>query len=126
MKTSNVIIGLLSAILFVAGLGLYSYRGELNRKAKNRCEKAHSEFRAALYGTDWAFTTPNLEKEIEKACDGEGLNPEETASLKEHRDALQKRYNESLCEDALRVYGASSTTAKQHCPGTQIGKKAGF
>jgi hypothetical protein len=126
MKTSNVIIGLLSAILLVGGWGLYSYRGELNRKAKERCEKAHSELRTALYGTDWAFTTPNIEKEIEKVCDGEGLNPEETASLKEHRDALQKRYEEYACEDALRAYGASSTPAKQHCPGTQIGKKAGF
>ena len=104
---------------------MYSYQSELNRKAKERCEKAHSEFRAALYGIDWAFTTPNLEREIEKVC-GEGLNPEETASLKEHRDALQQSYKEYLCEDALRTYGASSTPAKQHCPGTQIGKKAGF
>jgi hypothetical protein len=125
MKTSNAIIGLLSAILLVGGWGLYSYQSDLNRKGKERCENAHSEFRAALYGTDWPFTTPNLEREIEKVC-GEGLNPEETASLKEHRDALQKLSNEYLCEDALRAYGASSTPAKQHCPGTQIGKKAGF
>jgi hypothetical protein len=124
MKTSNVIIGLLSAILLVGGWGLYSYRGEINRKAKERCEKAHAEFRAALYGTDWALTTPNFEKEIEKG--DEGLSPEETTSLKEHRDALQQSYKEYLCEDALRTYGASSTPAKQHCPGTQIGKKAGF
>jgi len=78
MKTSNVIIGLLSAILLLVCWGFYSYRGELNRKGKEQCEKAHSEFRAALYGTDWAFTTPNLEKEIKKACDGAGLNPEES------------------------------------------------
>jgi hypothetical protein len=119
----KAVIVLLSVILLVVGLGLYSYQRELNRKANERCDKAHSEFQFALAASDWPFTTPQLEKEL-KACGG--LTPTETVTLKQRREELNKSAQEAICEDDLRRYGADSTPAKQHCPGTQIGKKAGF
>ena len=81
MKTSNVTIGLLSAILLVVGWGSYSYQSELNRKAKERCDKA-PDFQYALAGPDWPYTAPKLEKEMGTACDGMTLTPEETVALK--------------------------------------------
>ena len=121
-----VTIGLLSAILFVAGFGLYSYQRELRRKANESCDKAHSDFQDALAGPDWPYTTPKLEKEIKAACDGKTLTPEEAAALQRRKDELHKAVQEAMCEDDLRRYGVTSAVSNRDCPGTKIGKKAGF
>src|SRR2546430_14271632 len=76
-----VTIGLLSAILFVAGFGLYSYQRELRRKANESCDKAHSDFQDALAGPDWPYTTPKLEKEIDALNDHHDTIPVRHCSL---------------------------------------------
>ena len=119
----KAVIILLSAILIVAGLGLYSYQREVNRRANERCDNAHSDFQSALAGPDWPFTTTKLEKKL-KACGG--LTPEEITALQQRREEIRDRAKESICKDDLQRHGRRSAQAMQDCPNTKLGKKAGF
>jgi hypothetical protein len=63
---------------------------------------------------------------IKEACGTGRLTPEEQAEIDRRKGEVEKSIRESNCEDALQQYGLESEVTKQQCPGTEVGKKAGF
>ncbi len=103
MKTF-LVPALLTAILLMLGIGVYSYRQELTRQAHVRCEEA-------------LRTNPSFDPvELRQRC--YGIQP--TAEELPVRD---KQRREDGCRVALDQYGPQSEVSKQHCANTELGKK---
>jgi hypothetical protein len=118
----RLIVFLLLAILGIGGWGVYRYEEELGRQERERCDKAHAEFMDSLRSGPFGRNT----RWIKEACGTERLTPEEQAEI-DRRDAeVERSLREGECEDALRQYGLESEVTKQHCPGTEAGKRAGI
>jgi hypothetical protein len=115
----KLIVGLLLGILVVGGWIAYRYERELERQKDERCSKAHAELLASgVYGTSTAG--------IKEACGTDQLTPEEQAVFQSNKAKIEKSIREYECGDALQKYGVNSEVTKQHCRGTEIGKKVNF
>ena len=115
----RLIIFLLVAIFGVGGWGVYRYERELERQKQERCDKA----RAELFGTPLYGQTT---RGVKEACGTERLTPEEKAEIDKRQAEVSKSNRESECEDAFQRYGLESEVTKQHCTGTELGKKMGL
>jgi hypothetical protein len=117
----RLIVFLLLAILGIGGWGVYRYEEELGRQERERCDKAHAEFLNSM-----SSDIPNNTVGIKEACGTDRLTSEETAEISRRKAAAEKSNREYECENALQQYGLESEVTKQHCPGTEVGKRAGI
>ncbi len=110
---------LLVTILALVSWAVYRYSRELSRQYDERCRQAHAALMASgVYGEST--------KQIKEACGTDALTPEEQITYANKKAEIEGSIREFNCRDALEKYGVESEVTKQHCPGTEAGKKAGF